>query len=236
MKKSVILFLLILASTISLFGNVPIENDAIYISASPIQKPTRFFDVNDYITPKEKSQKSEIIETSQSVEVAQLNENPSSVATINDYDFIYAYYKTIESSLNRNRKTGKLGKKTIEGLKSGFFHYRSRLSGWNKVTVTMVYENYADFDYVLNGTTIVSVNWGADGIMKGTIYTDGPAKATIEYNLILENGIENSGSYLIDRPENDYKMSIPSSVIFGFADRDIEFDERCTAERNDNPS
>lgn len=170
----------------------------------PFDKPIRFFDSETAV------------------------HQAATVDNINDFRFIYQYYKTIESSLNRNRKTGKLGKKSIEGLKSGFFHYRCRLTGWNKVTVTMVYEDYCDLDYIINGTVVVQTNWSADGFMTGTLYATGPTPAAVGYDLVITDGVESDGFYLVDRPQNTYAVQIPSAVLLSFAHRDIQLDDRCT--------
>lgn len=158
---------------------------------------------------------------------------PSSLTTteLDDISFIYHYYKTIESSLNRNRRVGKLGRKEIDGLKQGTFYYRCKLSGWNEVTITMTYNNYSDFNFILNGTTTVVCNWKANGAMTGTILASGPAAGEFNYNLIIEEGMETGGHYMVDRPENPFKLQVPISVILAFADRDIELDEKCSAEK-----
>ena len=146
-----------------------------------------------------------------------------------DYQFMISYYKTIESSLNRNERTGKLGKNTIKGKKSGTFSYSCKLNGWNKVMITMIYNDYCDDDFIINGTTIVEVNWMASGKMSGIIYADGPCKAIVEYHLVINESVESGGHYLLCRPENDYIVQVPASTILEIANRSIVLDENCKA-------
>lgn len=215
MKKYFLFCELLLLSHFLLFGEKEIAS---YIANNEFQESAPY-------SPLEKDAKPVVILEEPGDRCCPNTEN----CFEDDYHFMLRYYKTIESSLNRNEKTGKLGKNTIDGKRSGTFSYCCKLNGWNKVIITMIYNDYCDEDFIINGTTIVEVNWMASGTMNGIIYADGPAKAIVEYNLIINESIESDGYYLLCRPENDYIAQVPASVVLKFANRLIELDGNCTA-------
>jgi len=211
MNKRILSVLFLFLSTTLFWSQETKDNsDVIQLSIETSEKPIR-------ILEKQEIPNNQLIKN-------ELN-------SISDYNFMYQYYKTIESSLNRNRKTGKLGNKKIDGLKSGYFEYKCHLSGWNKVTITMKYYNYCDYDFIVNGETTVKVNWSANGSMSGEIRASGPAEGTIKYNLIINNGIESEGYYMVAREQNGYDLRVPSELVLAFADREIQLDEKCTAKK-----
>lgn len=166
------------------------------------------------------------------LKIAALSDLSKEVAITDDFDFIYRYYKTVESSLNRNRRVGKLGRKEIAGIKSGTFYYHCKLAGWNKVVISMIYTNYCDFDFTINGVCSLEVDWKASGVMKGKIFADGPSKGVVDYDLIINEGIENEGFYYLEQSSNNYITQIPAMLVLGFANRDIELDENVTITKN----
>lgn len=166
--------------------------------------------------------------SSMNMKIAALYDLDKEVTINDDFDFIYRYYKTVESSLNRNKKVGKLGRREIDGLKSGTFYYHCKLAGWNRVLISMVYTNYCDFDFVINGICSLEVNWKACGVMKGKIFADGPAKGVVDYDLIINEGIENEGFYYLKQSSSQHISKIPAMLVLGFANRDIELDENVT--------
>lgn len=115
---------------------------------------------------------------------------------ITNTDFLNAYYRTIENSLNINPRVGKLGTATVEGLKSGSFHYKGKL-GFFKVRIEMTYDDYCDYDVVLNGKATVECNLAATGKMTGEFNINGPVAGNIIMDLDLIRGEETNGYYYV---------------------------------------
>ncbi|MBN2651052.1 MAG: hypothetical protein JXR63_01615 [Spirochaetales bacterium] len=142
--------------------------------------------------------------------------------TLSNSDFLMTYYRTVENSLNRNPKVGKLGTATIDGLKSGSFHYRGKL-GFFKVTIEMTYDNYCDFDVVVTGKSVVECSLAANGKMTGEMYVAGPVSGNIVLDLDLTKGLETGGYYYVTQDGKPSEI-FDYSFVIDHANREFEIE------------